>query len=152
MAFSVCLVIMYGVKFSKITEHRWLFATVIGILFVVGLLDVIRIAVVTIVELRKFEIRQRSRAGELMERRVKKEGDDDLPAMLKPKPKKKVIPTPPIPKAPPRFPERPTRPTWMPNVLETRSLPRPPPPPGRTATSTSGRDPTSQSETGMSPS
>merc|ERR1719473_2398089 len=106
---------MYGLKFRPLTQQRWLLASLIGLLTVTGLLDIIRIAVVTIVELRKFEIRQRSRAGELMERRVKKEGDDDLPAMLKPK--QKVIPTPPIPKAPPRFPERPTRPTWMPNVL-----------------------------------
>merc|ERR1719473_268713 len=99
---------MYGLKFRPLTQQRWLLASIVGFITVALVLDVIRIAVVTIVELRKFEIRQRSRAGELMERRVKKEGDDDLPAMLKPKPKKKVIPTPPIPKAPPRFPERPT--------------------------------------------
>ena len=40
---------MYGIKFSQVTERRWLLASVIGLLFVVGLLDVIRIAVVTIV-------------------------------------------------------------------------------------------------------
>merc|ERR1719408_380864 len=126
VVFSVFVVAMYGLKFRQLTQQRWLLATTIGLLTVTGLLDIIRIAVVTIVELRKFEIRQRSRAGELMERRVKKEGDDDLPAMLKPKPKKKIIPTPPVPKAPPRFPDRPARPSWLPNVLETRSLPRPP--------------------------
>ena len=46
----------------------------------------IRIAVVTIVELRKFEIRKRGKAGDFVVRKVQKADDSEsLPALLRPK-------------------------------------------------------------------
>ena len=96
---GVFLVVMFGSKFSPDTELLWLYACIIGVLLYTSLLDMVRVCIITIVELRKFEVRQRARSGELMERRVKKEGDDDLPAMLKPKPKRKFFATPPVPRS-----------------------------------------------------
>ena len=56
-------------------------------MMVVFLLDVIRSAVITVVELRKFEIRKRSKGGDFVVRRVQKgSADDGIPAILKPKP------------------------------------------------------------------
>merc|ERR1719313_2179044 len=125
---SIFMIFIFGIKFSEDQEIAWIYASTTGLLFVTLILDVVRVAIVTIVELRKFEIRQRSRAGELCERRVKKEGEDDFPSMLKPKPKRKLIPTPPVPKAPPRYPDRPMRPAWLPpEENPIRNVPLPPP-------------------------
>merc|ERR1719387_1401962 len=119
---GVFLVVMYGLKFSPETELLWIYACIIGVLVYTSLLDMVRVSIITIVELRKFEVRQRARSGELMERRVKKEGEDDLPAMLKPKPKRKFYATPPVPKAAPRYPERP-KPAWLTAAGDPRPAP-----------------------------
>ena len=50
---------------------------------VVFLLDIIRAAVITVVELRKFEIRKRSRAGDFVVRKVLKESGADVTAVKK---------------------------------------------------------------------
>ena len=77
------MVIMYGLKFSPDSEELWIYASAIGMLTISGLMDVVRIAVITIVELRKFEIRRRTRAGDILERRVKKPNESELQGMLK---------------------------------------------------------------------
>ena len=82
------------------------------------LLDVIRAAVITIVELRKFEIRKRSKAGDFVVRKVQKQDDKDgLPALLKPKPKIKAKTTSATPKVAPKFSNM-ERPKFLPDIDE----------------------------------
>merc|ERR1712098_879888 len=84
-----------------------------GVLF---LLDIIRSAIITIVELRKFEIRKRSKAGDFVVRKVQKPEDkESLPALLRPKPKNKARPTAAIPKVAPRFSSM-DRPSFLPDA------------------------------------
>merc|ERR1719428_486362 len=132
---AVFMVIMYGLKFSPDSEELWVYASLIGMLTISGLLDVVRIAIVTIVELRKFEIRQRTRAGTILERRVQKPTDTEMSRILKPKPKRKLLPTAPIP-PPAKYPEKPNRPAFLPAVTGGGALPPPPsaPPTGGSQT------------------
>eukprot|EP00392_Amoebophrya_sp_AT5.2_P011178 g11253.t1 len=101
---SLIVVLVYALKFDAWQEEHWYYANIIGFCMVVFLLDVIRSAVITIVELRKFEIRKRSRAGDFVVRKVQKQDDKDgIPAILKPKPKTKAKPTAAVPKIAPKF-------------------------------------------------
>merc|ERR1719421_1971387 len=148
---GVFMVFMYGLKFSPDSEELWIYASAIGMLTISGLMDVVRIAVITIVELRKFEIRRRTRAGDILERRVKKPNESELQGMLKPKPKRKLLPTAPIP-PPSRFPDKPNRPAFLPAVTGGGALPPPPstPPVGGSKTDGS-RLPIGPGPPGVSP-
>lgn len=98
------------------------YANIIGFCMVVFLLDVIRSAVITIVELRKFEIRKRSRAGDFVVRKVQKQDDKDgIPAILKPKPKTKAKPTAAVPKIAPKFSNM-ERPRFLPEPGSRRNF------------------------------
>ncbi|CAD7924048.1 unnamed protein product [Amoebophrya sp. A120] len=113
----ICVIMIYAIKFDSWQEEHWYYACIIGFFMVVFLLDVIRAAVITVVELRKFEIRKRSKAGEFVVRRVQKQDDhDSLPGILKPKPKHKASATPAAPKVAPKFA----------NMERPRFLPEPP--------------------------
>lgn len=84
-------------------------------MMVVFLLDVIRSAVITVVELRKFEIRKRSKGGDFVVRRVQKgSADDGIPAILKPKPKHRAKSTAAAPKVAPKFANM-ERPRFLPD-------------------------------------
>jgi hypothetical protein len=100
---SILIILAYSLKYSAMQEQHWYGACIVGFLMVVFMLDVIRSAVGTIVELRKYEIRKRAKAGDFVVRKVQKQGEDDVPAILKPKPKVKAKPTPPIPNIAPKF-------------------------------------------------
>lgn len=109
-AFSVAaifIVLMYGIKFAPIQEQFWYYACTIGLGMVTCLLDMIRIAILTIVELRKFEIRKRAKDGEFRVRRVQAKEDEDaaggLSAIFKARPKPPAPKTAPIPKVAPKF-------------------------------------------------
>merc|ERR1719428_2129793 len=134
---GVFMVIMYGLKFSPDSEELWIYASAIGMLTISGLMDVVRIAVITIVELRKFEIRRRTRAGDILERRVKKPNESELQGILKPKPKRKLLPTAPIP-PPAKYPDKPNRPAFLPAVTGGGALPPPPSTPPLGGSQTNG--------------
>lgn len=121
-------------KFDRWQEEHWVQAVIIGFLMVVFLLDVIRSAIITIVELRKYEIRKRSKAGDFVVRKVNKTDDSDsLPALLRPKPKTKAKATAPVPNTAPKFNDM-NRPKFLPDVqAQPKMAPGgalPPPPPG----------------------
>lgn len=115
-------------KFDTWQEEHWLSAVITGFLTVVFILDVIRSAIYTIVELRKYEIRKRSKAGDFVVRKVNKMDDSEsLPALLRPKPKTRAKATPPVPKTAPKFNDM-NRPKFLPDVQKTSPGPLPPPP------------------------
>ncbi|CAD7972506.1 unnamed protein product [Amoebophrya sp. A25] len=99
----ICVILIYSLKFDSVQESHWYQASLVGLMMVVFLLDIIRAAVITVVELRKFEIRKRSRAGDFVVRKVQKQDPDGLPSVLKPKPKHRPMSTPAVPKVAPKF-------------------------------------------------
>jgi hypothetical protein len=114
---SVVIILVHSLKFDSWQERHWYLASVIGLCMVALLLDVIRSAILTIVELRKFEIRKRSKAGDFVVRKVQKQDEkDSLPALLKPKPKVKAKPTAPTPKVAPKFSNM-ERPKFLPDAI-----------------------------------
>merc|ERR1719230_1173125 len=127
------MIAYYAYRFQNWQETHWYQASAIAVSMIVFLLDVIRSAVLAIVELRKFEIRKRSKAGDFVVRKVQKADDkESLPALLRPKPKTKAKATPPVPKQAPRFNDM-NRPKFLPEVQRGApggALPPPPPPGG----------------------
>lgn len=115
---SVFVVLMYGIKFAPrgLQEENWYWASTLGLSVILFVLEIIRIAVMTIVELRRFEIRKRRKAGDFLTRRVKADGAEE-PAILKSKPKRHAAPAPPVPKVAPKF-----------SVQRPGFLPKPGPP------------------------
>lgn len=98
----VLIVVIYALQFESWQETQWYSASGLGLCMVVFLLDVIRAVVITIVELRKFEIRKRSRAGDFIVRKVQRVGPDGKsPAAVQPKTKPRA--TAAIPRVAPKF-------------------------------------------------
>merc|ERR1740120_317847 len=92
----------YSIKFDRMSETHWIRACVIALFLDLILLDVIRCAVATIVELRRFEIRRRQQSGDFLKSRMRTQaGAGKKPEMegRKPPPKRPAVPNVP-PKAP----------------------------------------------------
>jgi len=112
--FCVFVVMVYGVKFNPNQERYWYFSCAVGVGFSILVMDVVRAALTTVVEIRRFEIRKLSVKGEFTVRRVKRPSpDDDLPAILKPTPKRKPKATPAMPRIAPKY-TAPPRPGFLP--------------------------------------
>lgn len=144
---SIVVILVYSLKFDSWQEKHWYWACMIGFLMVALLLDIIRAAVITIVELRRFEIRKRSKAGDFVVRKVQKQDDKDgLPALLKPKPKVKPQKTSATPKVAPKFSNM-ERPKFLPDAADMSGVPMlgPPGTPGRGG----GHTPTGGTPRGM---
>jgi hypothetical protein len=77
------------------------YSSAVGFVMQVFLLDTIKAAVVTVVELRKFEIRKRTQRGDFVVRRIQKK---DLAAHVSQMPKTKAKATAPIPYDTPKIP------------------------------------------------
>lgn len=95
---SIFTVLAYGVKFLDPQAERWVYGSVIGLAMVVGLLEMFRIAMMTLVELRKFENRKKSKAGHFLPRRVKREDDKNYQEAPKPRLWKNSVAAPSVPK------------------------------------------------------
>merc|ERR1719162_1020299 len=76
-AISICchisMTLTYSMKFQRIAERYWYFSTILGICIVLIVLELMRSAVMTIVELRKFEIRRRLAGGDFNKSRIRKQ-------------------------------------------------------------------------------
>lgn len=118
---SIFVVLMYGIKFHPrgLQEENWYWASLIGLGVIMFILEAVRINVMTIVELRRFEIRKRRKAGDFLVRRVKRDTDPD-PALLQSKPKRLAAPAPVVPKVAPKFSVQ------RPNFLPQEGPPMPP--------------------------
>lgn len=119
----VLIVVIYALQFESWQETQWYSASGLGLCMVVFLLDVIRAVVITIVELRKFEIRKRSRAGDFIVRKVQRIGPDGKTQAAAVQPKTKPRATAAIPRVAPKFIDM-----NRPSFLTATTAPGPPPP------------------------
>ncbi|CAE8604528.1 unnamed protein product, partial [Polarella glacialis] len=107
----VMIHLAFSTKFGRVEEMQWYYAVTIALGITFGVLEVMRCAVITIVELRKFEIRRRLVGGDFLKSRIRKMGpnaESELKLRRKPPPK------PAVPLVAPRQPPK--------------SAPPPPPP------------------------
>eukprot|EP00929_Paragymnodinium_shiwhaense_P022172 TRINITY_DN14238_c0_g1_i1.p1 TRINITY_DN14238_c0_g1~~TRINITY_DN14238_c0_g1_i1.p1 ORF type:complete len:2889 (-),score=719.16 TRINITY_DN14238_c0_g1_i1:210-8876(-) len=109
---SIFIVLQYGMKFVQWQEEHWLKGSLLGLLVVLLLLELFRILMMTLVELRKFENRKKSAAGAFLPRRIG--NDDDRGRQIAP---------------PPRLMKRATAKPAVPKILNPpkERLPKPPP-------------------------
>jgi len=102
-AVSICchvfINLVYSMKFQRVAERHWYYASSISLGLVLLILEFIRAAVMTIVELRKFEIRRRLAGGDFNKSRVRKGADDGTPPW---KPRRQFVAKPKLPTAPPK--------------------------------------------------
>eukprot|EP00929_Paragymnodinium_shiwhaense_P065305 TRINITY_DN32751_c0_g2_i1.p1 TRINITY_DN32751_c0_g2~~TRINITY_DN32751_c0_g2_i1.p1 ORF type:complete len:3094 (+),score=652.16 TRINITY_DN32751_c0_g2_i1:502-9282(+) len=117
MCLNIVVNLAYSLKFGVKEEQNWLRASVVGLVTDLIVLEVMRSAVTTIVELRKFEIRRRSAGGEFIQSKIRAMGQRKPPSLIterkekpaKPKmpdtgkfvPTSKGVPSPPPPAPPP---------------------------------------------------
>jgi hypothetical protein len=125
---SIFTVLAYGTKFLDVQAERWVKGSVIGLGMVLVLLEMFRIAMMTLVELRKFENRKKSKAGHFLPRRVKREDDKNFQEAPKPRLWKHSVAAPSVPKGHQNpFQNGPTKPNMdlpgIPSALGASSLP-----------------------------
>eukprot|EP00933_Yihiella_yeosuensis_P033389 TRINITY_DN27106_c0_g1_i1.p1 TRINITY_DN27106_c0_g1~~TRINITY_DN27106_c0_g1_i1.p1 ORF type:complete len:1512 (+),score=333.94 TRINITY_DN27106_c0_g1_i1:1-4536(+) len=116
---AVFIILQYGMKFQQFQEEFWTKGTMIGLGVVLGVLDMIRIIMLTIVELRKYENRKRAKSGDFLPRRVRREGDKQTQIAPPPRLWKQAVAAPPMPKGsmaamPKGPPPAPPRPAFLP--------------------------------------
>jgi len=90
-------VLAYGTKFLDAQAELWVFGSVIGLAMNLQLLEPFRIVMMTLVELRKFENRKKSKAGHFLPRRVKREDDKNFQEAPKPRLWKNSVAAPSVP-------------------------------------------------------
>lgn len=95
-------VVFFALKFGRVAEKLWYRATAIGIGMVVLVLEVVRSTIKTVVELRRYEVRRQTAAGDFLNSRLRTAADaeDDKAAPAPARPKR-VPRKPPVPVAPP---------------------------------------------------
>jgi hypothetical protein len=125
----------YAVKFGNTEEEYYTRGTIIGLSLILFPLELVRSAVTTIVELRKYEIRRALAGGDYLQSRIRQLGGKRPPPVLTPK------------KAPEM---RPAMPKMMPQV-PTVSPPPPPPLPQRLPVAPSSTAPWGSSNSGNGP-
>jgi hypothetical protein len=120
---SVFVVLQYGTKFQSYQEDLWLEGAVFGLVVDCGLLELFRILMMTLVELRKYENRKKSKAGFFMPRRIASEDDKGRQIAPRPRLMKRAFSKPAVPKFEPA--------SQVPGeqFLVAMGLMRPPPPP-----------------------
>ncbi|CAJ1420734.1 unnamed protein product [Effrenium voratum] len=124
IACQVVLQLAYSTKFQRVEEQHWAYACIVGICLALLVLEVVRSAVTTVVELRKFEIRRRLVGGDFLKSRIRK---TDVGLKGRTPPAKK----PAVPLAPPRnLPKNapPPPPSAKPPVVRPAFLPKEGPP------------------------
>lgn len=142
---SIIVVLQYGVKFQKWQEEFWIWGSLTGLAMVLLLLEFFRIAMTTLVELRKFENRKKAKAGHFLPRRVKRDDDKNYQEVPPPRLLKRAFVSPAIPKGAIDPNAQVTRPAFLPSENRLPALPaggRTPPgartPPGLRSTTASG--------------
>mmetsp|Transcript_107183 Transcript_107183/g.277272 ORF Transcript_107183/g.277272 Transcript_107183/m.277272 type:complete len:2939 (-) Transcript_107183:99-8915(-) len=110
---SIFVVMQYGVKFQSWQEEYWLKGTLVGLIMILGLLELFRIVMMTLVELRKFENRRKAKAGHFLPRRVARPGDN-FQAAPPPRLWKRAVAPPQVPKG--KAPQPPARPAFLPKA------------------------------------
>lgn len=123
IACQVVLNLAYSTKFQRVEEQHWSYACILGICIALLVLEVVRGAVTTVVELRKFEIRRRLMGGDFLKSKIRK--NDVGIQGRKPPPKKPAVPMVP-PKNPPK--NAPPPPSAKPPVARPAFLPKEGPP------------------------
>jgi uncharacterized membrane protein YagU involved in acid resistance len=105
VVFSSLMCVVYSVQFDSWQETHWYYSCIVGLVLVIFLLDVVKAGVITVVELRRFEIRKRVRAGDFIVRKVQKTSDGTAIGGTKAKAKSstKAKATPPIPRSAPKY-------------------------------------------------
>lgn len=126
MICGIFLYMNYATVFDRLSATYWYYSTIIGLALCLLILEMIRAAVTTVVELRKFEIRRRMAGGDFLKSRVRKaqldKGNPDTTLKTKPPPPKKAAvpttaikvanpPKPPLGK-PPLAKRSPDGPSW----------------------------------------
>lgn len=92
---AVFVVLQYGVKFQTWQEDLWLKGSLFGFLAVLTLLELLRIVMLTLVELRMYENRKKAKAGAFLPRRT----GEDAGRQLAPPPRLWKAGAPSLPKA-----------------------------------------------------
>ncbi|CAE7761341.1 HERC2, partial [Symbiodinium pilosum] len=64
-------------KFQTFQEEMWWKGSLIGLGVVLGVLDLVRVVMMTLVELRKYENRRKAKDGHFLPRKIKRENDKD---------------------------------------------------------------------------
>lgn len=133
---AMFIVLNYGVKFDDDQAEKWIMGSLIGLSLVLVLLELFRVMMMTLVELRKFENRKKAKAGHFLPRRVKREDDKHYNEAPKPKVWKNATAAPQVPISHQNADLRElVNPGMRPNVLSAplhppkSGLPLAPPPP-----------------------
>eukprot|EP00913_Durusdinium_trenchii_P013247 g12434.t1 len=95
---SIFVVLQYGMKFQTFQEEMWWKGSLIGLGLVLGVLDLARVVVMTLVELRK---------------KIRRENDKDFQPAPPPRLWKQAVAAPPVPKGP-AITAPPPRPSFLP--------------------------------------
>lgn len=127
---AVAIHFAYATKFNTLQDRYWAYASEVGIGVELLVLEVMRAAVTTIVELRKFEIRRRLDRGDFNRSAIRRAAGDDgepVPKQLQP-PKMPAAKMPTAPKVPPPSKNGMPRPAFLPPP--GTAMPPGGPPPG----------------------
>lgn len=131
---SIFVVLQYGMKFQTFQEEMWWRGSLVGLGEVLGVLDLVRVVMMTLVELRKYENRRKARDGHFLPRKIRRENDKDYQPAPPPRLWKQAVAAPSVPPgpavtaAPP--PARPAflPPQPLPQIAAGKSMAPPPPP------------------------
>lgn len=110
---SIFIVLQYGMKFQTFQEEMWWKGSLIGLGLVLGILDLVRVVMMTLVELRKYENRRKAKDGHFLPRKIRRENDKDFQPAPPPRLWKQAVAAPPIPKGP-AITAPPPRPAFLP--------------------------------------
>jgi len=112
ICFCLYMTVVYGVKFDDKQALHWVYGSVIGLGLIVFLLDMFKSVMMTLVELRMYENRKKSKAGHFLPRRVKKEDDRNFQKVPAPRLWKNAVAATAVPKGtktgPPQMQARPS--------------------------------------------
>ncbi|CAJ1367042.1 unnamed protein product [Effrenium voratum] len=121
---SIFIVLQYGMKFQTFQEEMWWKGSLIGLGLVLGVLDIVRVVMMTLVELRKFENRRKAKDGQFLPRRIRRENEKDYQPAPPPRLWKQAVAAPPVPKGP-AITTAPPRPAFLPPPPQQPALPGP---------------------------
>lgn len=129
---NLFVIVVYGLKFGAKEENNFMMASIIGLGLVLVPLEVVRSAITTIVELRKFEIRRGLAGGEFLQSKIRSLGAGRTPLVLT---EKKIAPKrPAMPEIAPKMPTKKSAPPTPPPApappAPANNLPIAPPSPG----------------------
>merc|ERR1719408_155823 len=93
---AIFVILQYGVKFQEWQEKYWLYGAMVGLCVDLTVMEIFRMMMLTLVELRKYENRKKSKAGVFLPRRVAKDG---FKGQIQPQPQiwKRATAKPPVP-------------------------------------------------------